>query len=434
MNPDFSGPEGNLNLFSSKEAFIAKQFAKRYIESGKIDVESLNSDEKIEEAILLKGVIKDDSTSIKDVIKALRDMGAVKPVEVVVPEKKKKEKIESEFIPVNIKNKYKVIEDPTLKEMYSSNIEAEQIKEEKQSIFDDAEEVDILYSQILELDKTRSLENDDYYNEFVQKGLVKKVQVLKDLRDLREAEKGIELDRTEDSRKFKKIGTVAEIGLEYVVTQLQLFGENIKVDPACKVDDILHKVDGILEILRKNKESNFMGLGIDVTFGGLDSQHYKDKIFSLLRSIKKNKKTHVKYFKRHDGKLMNELVVPKIVLHLDFSDVKNLAYLLKNSSDEKAKESFKKSNFKYEIMNQIINSSKRLSRFAKECGNDISESYDATIASLEELSGENDVISKTFATVYKDKISQSLDKLILEFKMIEEAKDRLKDKTYEEVA
>ena len=208
---------------------------------------------------------------------------------------------------------------------------------------------------------------------------------------------------------------MTEIGLEYGVTELGWYGDKVKVVRTSKFDDVRRGVDDVLEILRDNEGSSFMGLGIDVTYRGLHSEQYKNKVFNLLRSITEGYKTKVKYFKDHAGNMTKEFAVPKAILYFDFGEVKKMAYALKNISDEKVKNDFQNANMKYEVMNQIIVQCAIMARFARKYGNSITEAYDEVGASIQALSEENPEIKSMIAVQHEDKTSRHLSDLIAEF-------------------
>ncbi|HRH31121.1 MAG TPA: hypothetical protein PK950_00445, partial [Candidatus Paceibacterota bacterium] len=156
-------------------------------------------------------------------------------------------------------------------------------------------------------------------------------------------------------------------------------------------------------------------LGIDVTYRGLHSKLYENKIFNLLGSIKGGWKTEVKYFKDHAGNMTKEFAVPKAILYFDFGEVKKMAYMLKNIADENVKKQFKNSPLKFDVMNQIIVQCDIMARFARKHGNSIADAYDDVRSSIEALAGDNEEVKTMLAVRHEDKTSKHLNELIAQF-------------------
>ncbi len=410
--------ENPPKVFASKEerqaADYAKRFAKRYLESGKINKETLTSDEKIKEALEESGIVKEGAPFFGEVIKMLRSMQAVPEAVVVKKEKPIIPIKEPEFIPVEIpKKELHFVEDTTLLENFATFQRAEDLKEEKGSIMENEEEVNAMYLDALTFEKERNKESDDYYLEFAKLGLVKRgaIEVRKDLTALRVREK----EFSENIMKQKKIATMTEIGLDYVVSELRLYGENIRIGSTSKYDDIMRGVDSVMEFVAPGTQTEFLGMGIDVTYTGLRGRGYEDKIFKLLSSIRNNEKTKVKYYTNSNGEPVEEFPVPKIVLSFDVKDVRNLMYLLKNTGDTKAKQEFIQSAFKDKIMNQIIMQCEKLSHFAKQHDNTISVEYDRVLQALTAIAEKNLNIKGILDVRHTDEVSRRFSGLLKKF-------------------
>jgi hypothetical protein len=409
--------EGSPQVFTSKEALLAKQFTKRFLEKGKIDEEILTSDEKIKEILIEKNIVK-EGDSVEEVIRILRQTGAIPEVSVSKKSENSAIKKEPEFIPIQTPETrgLKIVQDEALEENLSSLYK----QFERDAIFENEEEFDSTYTKILSLEKNREEETEEYYYGFTSVGYTKQ-EIEKNIQEIKEREnlfavKDLGSEKVQEVKKSKKIATMAEIALEYGVSDLGWYGENVKIRPTSKFDDIKRGVDDLLEIKKKTLETSFMGLAIDVTYRGLHSEQYKQKFFTLLKSISSGYKTNVKYHTNDNGVMMKEFAVPKIILYFNFSDVKSLIHMLKNIDIPEIKEQLKNHPQKYAVMNQIITQSKKLIGFSKDFGNDISQGYSDILSAINELAEEDKDIQTMLSVQHNDEVSLHLDQLINEFK------------------
>ncbi len=409
-------PKIESKVISSREGLVANKFAKK-IELGKFDKSLLKSDEDIEQALIQSKVLIEGS-SIPEVIAILRTSGILENEELVI-EDKKPEKKEPEFIPIE-KKRLSVVHDEKLEENLKTFFE--HLEHEKENILNDETELTAIYEKTQITQKKESKENNAYYYEFAEKGLIKGgvEEVDADLASLalrkaEFAEKTQQSETSHDLEKMKKVATITERALVHGVSNLDWFGKDISVEPVSEFDDVKRGVDDMLEIRKEDDESSFMGLGIDVTFRGLYSEQYKKKFFTLLHSIRSGYKTKVKYFKNHKGELMKEFAVPKMILYFDVADVKNLVRMMKHVDDESMKEKFQNSPQKFSVMNQIIVQCQKLSAFAADSENSIFRKYTEVVDSIKELGWKNEDIKNMLAVQHDDNASRQIDSLIKEF-------------------
>ncbi len=387
----------------------------------KIDLNTLDTRESIEEALEKSHLPSTFKSSTKEVCDGLIKGGFV----VVVPEKKEEKKVEHIGVEVKLKG-VTIVEDEELKR----HLEESHFHEElDKDVFKD-KSIDEVYKKSLSVGDGGTNEDSgkiEHYLGFADEGLLEggREEAIHDFKD-EESKKVLmkEQNKTKGEQaninieKNKKIATILERALSYCISFLNWYGENMKVVNTSEFDDIQRGVDEVLEILDKKGEGEFMGLGIDVTYRGLYSEKYKEKLFNLLKSIKKGYKTEIKYFKNSNGKRMKEFSVPKIILYFDVKDVKNMAHLIKNIDDEKVLEEFRNSPMKNVVMNQIITQCEVLARFSKECGNNISEEYNKFLNSIKELSEGNEDIKKIIESRHGDSVSIHMNTLINEFRDI----------------
>lgn len=290
---------------------------------------------------------------------------------------------------------------------------------ENTNVFRNDEELDSIHEKVLNLQKERIQETPEYYYEFSKAGLIKggEVEVKRDLDLLEERKQDFKKkEALEDPSliKAKKIATITEKGLSYIVSELSMYGDKVSIENTPEFTDVKLGVDDVLQIKQENNENRFLGLGIDVTFRALSSDQFKDKFFKLLGSIKNGHKTKIKYFKNHEGEMMEEFNVPKMVLSFNVDNVKEIVNIIKNKDNPNIKEDLKRSPMKILIMQQVISSCNLLAKFAKEHNNDISEKYIEVINSLQSMSPADKGF--TDLNTMEDKVSRRKAELILEYK------------------
>jgi len=410
---------------TSKEFIAAKRFAEKYIATGKYAEDLAGTPENKE---VLKKYIESlgnrlgPGINAEEVIAELERAGAVTEVSA---EKVKKEK-SVEFIKTNYVQleKPKIVElDEAELKLLEANLLSEELK--KENIFKNTDELASVYNRALEIQQGR-IESFEYYNDFFEAGLIKggATEVATDLQSLADRKKDFELkeditpDQKEKLENAKMIATIAESALAYGVTEHEWYGEDVSVVTASEFDDVKRGVDNVLEI-KKDDESNFMALALDVTFRGLYSEQFKHKLFTLLRSIQNGHKTKIKYLKNHKHEPMKEFAVPKMVLYFNVNDVKDMVEILKEK-DASTREGYQKVN----VLSQIIHSCTLLAEFAEKSQNNIFRRYVAVKNSLKELAWENPDIQKIIDDAHMESdVSKHLKELIAEFEMIEASKN-----------
>ncbi len=403
----------------SAEAMFAQKF-KQDVEANKIDISSLHNDEAVKDALArFKRHPKFSNVSLDGIVAELKKIGVIKPL---VPEKKIKVKKEPEHIGIKLAEiKLTAVQ---IDEKMKENLFRLVKETEQAGVFKNDSEFEVIYAKALGLEKKKTSESGEYYYEFARAGLIKggEEETKEDIRLLEERKLDFKnkepVDATEKEAflKAKKIATITERALAYGVSELGWYGEKISIEPASEFDDVKRGVDEVLEIQKADEDSSFMALGIDVTYRGLYSENFKEKLFTLLESIQDGYKTKVKYFKDHQGKMMREFSVPKIILYFDINDVKKIVYMIKNMDDPKIKEEFRNNPKKFDIMNQIIHQCDMLAAFAEDAKNDIFRKYIEIRSSITELSWSNPEIAEMLSRDGNDAVSQHIAKLIQEFK------------------
>jgi hypothetical protein len=399
--------------------------------------------EDTEENVLkLKDIIKDLGPRLAPgvfevnlIIGNLRSSGFIKKIEAKKEENKKVVKQE-------------IFKTETEKEIDSIRITQSEITEEQQGvieanllydethkrgIFKDDIELNEIHDKSLILEKKRDPETSEHYYAFAKAGLIREEGSLnpeevveRDLQSLKKRQEEFmerePIDSMERKKleKAKKIATIVERSLSYSCTEGHWYGERIRIELTCLFDDIKRGVDEIFLIEKDNEKHDALGLGVDATYRGLKSDQFKIKFFRLLESIKDGHKTKIKYFKDHNGKMMKEFAIPKIVLHFDINDVKEFVSIVRKASDQNRKEEIENSYLKKKVMNQIINSCDILADFAEESRNSIFRDYHNIINSIKELSWENKEIRDIININKDDEVSKYLRLLVEKFRNGEE--------------
>lgn len=405
----------------TKEAVIARKFNDWIIKKG-VNVKDLDSEEKIKELILKSHTLM-PGVKPEDVIANLKEseiLSEVKEQKIIKPKKPEKVfKTESEILPGITE-----IEDKEIKRILAENKFFEELEKD---VLKSEEMDDILeksYSLLGIEESENQTETIEYYNEFAEAGLIKgglkeiqdNFKKLKDRIKLFEEEKN-KLTREEINRveNNKKIATIIENAVAYGVSDLEWYGDNVSLKKTSQFDDVKRRIDGVLEVRKEEYENSFMGLGIDVTYRGLLSESYKEKFRGLLESIKNGHKTKIKYFKNHEGEMMREFPIPKIVLFFNIDDVKELVYMIKNIDNPKVKEEFKNSPQKFTVMNQIMIQCELLADFAEKSRNTIFKKYIEVVSSIKELAWDNPELKRIIDARHEDEVSKHIKYLIDKF-------------------
>jgi hypothetical protein len=426
-SPSTEGPSEKWKYFSgtpsSKEFIAAKKFAEKYIETGEYPGELFDTPEHIAELhafIESLGKKLPPGINVSEVVSELKKAGALqKPL--VGKKEKPVEFIETKYITLEGTKSANLGEDQL--KLLEANLLMEEL--ERENVFKNPDELQAVYDRAIEMQLGR-IESEEYYYEFSDAGLIKggREEVAADLRSLAEVKKAFEAKDTktkeekERLEEAKKIATITESALAHGVTKHLWYGENVSIEQVSEFDDVKRGVDSVLEIRKEDDESNFMALGIDVTFRGLHSEQFKQKFFRLLSSIRDGHKTKIKYFKNHKQEPMKEFPVPKMVLYFSVGDVKDMVDILKDK-DLDQKEGQQKIN----VLNQIVRSCSILADFAEESQNNIFRRYVAVINSLKEQGWENPHIQEILDNADEEsEVTKHLEELVEEFKLLESTK------------
>lgn len=426
-----ASPQENY-ISNSKESIIIKKLLTK-LEAQGLTVASLTE----EEILAQLGPVRMPGVTADSVIAEMKKAGIIPPPKKVIPPP---EKIS---LKVNLGN-VKHVEDAATNEIAANRLkeedqrkerrqkkiaeENEQVNQLEKDIFKDNKDLDLVYVQALALNNENEREKPEYYGKFASIIKGGEAEIRKDLEDLalrqqqfKDKQKDMDAKMALTIEKNAKIASIVEQSLAYGVSELNWYGSRVKVSPASKFDDIKRGVDDVLEIQKSETENKYMGLGIDVTYNGLMSEKYRDKFERLLESIRTNKKTRIKYFTNSKGEMMPEFPVPKIVLHFNGQDVKDLAHFVKHIGNAEVKQKFAESPMKIEVLNQIMIQCEMLAAFADECGNSIGQEYREISNTIEELASKHPEIRESLDARHSNETTERLKHITEKFKEIEVA-------------
>jgi hypothetical protein len=415
MNMRFNlQPKTNIEsgVSTSKAENIVSKL-KKWIEDNNVDIETLNTEESVKEIVISKyaSAMRAMQVTADDVVSELKKLGFLSEI---IPEKVKKiiQPIEHQEISLVKLAGLKLVDDEEILKQFEDNKKF--IKELQKNIFDENHDIDTIYVKALTLESEKNLETSDDYFQFAEAGLIRggRKEVEQDLEKLAQIQKEFKEESLEDT---KKIATIVERALSYCVKNLNWYGSQIRIESTSRFDDVKRGIDGVLEIKSEDDRTSHMGLGVDVTYSGLQSHAYKTKVFKLLQSIQDGYGNSIKYFKDSSGHLKREFSVPKVILHFSIDDVTELVYLVKHSEDTEVCEQFKKSPKKIAVLNQILVQCELFELFAEKSRNPIAQNYSEVRSHILELASENPALMRVIDTSYDDATTKQIRALIADF-------------------
>lgn len=416
------------NVATSGSFTAANKFLNKYILTEEISKDDLvHTPENIKK---LKDFIEPmvkrlhPKASTDEVVEELIHSGIItEPVKVKKEKQEVVEVVENNFVKLSGLNKVELEEEQM--KILEANLLDEALK--KENVFKNPQELDLLLERTKFIDRENNLKDFEYYNQFAAAGLIEggqgevieDFQKVQDLKQLFINQKNENESQQKKLEQAKKIATLTERGFAYGVSELNWYGKNVKINISSEFDDYKRGVDGFMEIIKPKQESDFIGLGIDVTFRGLESEEFEYKFFKLLISIRDGYKTKIKYGKDYAGNLLKEFAAPEVIVFFDIQDVKDIVFMLQNIDNEEIQEKLKDSPQKVRAMKQIFYQCKILADFAQDCENSIFRKYTETMNALKELSWSNEEIKEMIQVDENDPVIKKINELITEFSKLE---------------
>lgn len=405
------------NTSTSREILVLKKFI-NYIELKNITLDFTDTPENID---LIKTFLEENRVT-KQFIKGVSFDGIIEELRIsgllIQPEK---EIIIKEVIPPErIETGYIQLGGLKESELYIDDTELEKNIETSKTTSFSRKGVEKLGEQF----KDRETTKWEYYNEFVLAGLISEEDAKNDFIKIQDAKlkfnKGENLTEKDKERLdfAKQIAIVTEKGIEFLINKIQIFGKDIAIKTSSEFTDILRGVDSIIEITKDDGDMDFVGVAADVTFRRMKEISFKEKFYSVLKTIKRDWKTRVKYEKNSKGELMKEFVVPKVLLHFNMDDVRLCVDVLDKStrnSDEELKNKFEEVKQKNRYLQQIILQCELLSEYAKENKNSIFRQYDTVLNSITELSWRNPEVKEALQDEVPEDMKSVLVEIIKDF-------------------
>ncbi len=411
------------SIFNSKAGLIAKKF-EDFLKVKKIQTDQFNSWEEISELFLkapmMQKLMTQMGVNLDEVMIEIKNanIASIIPPAPVVKEPKKIEEIKTEYKKLEGLREGEAITDPRILKQIE---EALLIKEVNNLFLDSGEGFNNVYEKTKKLSGDAFMDTDEYYYKFAEMGVVEsKDEVTADLADLRKTKELIKKDNSnlnpEDYSRVEKSYKISEIvERALALASSDWYGGDIDIDVAPEWVDLKKGIDDILRLKKTGSENDFLGLGIDATYNGLFSEKYKEKFFNLLTSISHGYKNNIKYFKNHEGELMPEFSVPKVVLFFNIEDVKKLIFFVKHFEDQKEREDFKENFLKYSILNQIITQSEILQEFADRNKNNISDEYGQFLSSVKRWLMKNKKIGQMVEQSSDERVALHMKFLVNSF-------------------
>jgi hypothetical protein len=248
--------------------------------------------------------------------------------------------------------------------------------------------VDDLYQQALHVLGNEEV-NEDYVQHFIEDFITiyNIDEIEENIKEVIEKQELIKRRDTPELAHLKKLATILEAILIEGVTKYDWLGEKIKILAPSKFDELCRGIDAVIELSRGDEANEFLALGIDVSFRSVKGEEFELKVENLLKSIDRMRLTQIKYFKDNQGKPIENLFVPKVIISVDGKAIEDLIRIWENKGDEE--ESFKNHTIAIDMMGQIAEQCKIFSEYARSRGIDIiANTYDEVFELLLKISQE----------------------------------------------
>lgn len=144
-----------------------------------------------------------------------------------------------------------------------------------------------------------------------------------------------EKELTEKEVYLEKISAVYEAVIADQISQNAWFGEDCDAVPASRFDDIKNGVD-VITVFKKDNETQYMGMGVDVTFSS-DEKVLEKKLESIKDRIRSHSLPFVKYFTDPATGAHKNLFIPKVIVGSRLSSAEKLIRLWGGTDKDKNK-------------------------------------------------------------------------------------------------
>lgn len=183
--------------------------------------------------------------------------------------------------------------------------------------------------------KKRKIVDDLRPNELDFEDIYSTQEIEKDLKEIEKLEKIWEEEMTFQESYNKEIASLLEGVIVDQVESNNWLGENTTMVPASRHDDVKHGVDNVA-IFKQNEESQYLGLGVDVTFASDDKVLLK-KMDSIKGIIRAGLLPELKYFRDPETNEHKKITVPKIIVGARLSSAEKLVMLWGSDKEGKNK-------------------------------------------------------------------------------------------------
>lgn len=224
----------------------------------------------------------------------------------------------------------------------------------------------------------------------------------------------------DDYEKFiSNFSKIYEAGVIDTLDKNKTLGEGNEVIPTSEYDNIFNGIDGVFIMNKKDDESEYLGLNMDVTFSSVD-KNLEKKIESIKQCIRIGILPTLKYFQDPRTKEHKKISLPKIIIGSQQSSADGFVRLwgeTNKDNSEVLKNHPIQSQIIMEALTQLIyfyNFAKSLSENTKE--NDMKEKYEDICYKYGQMynyfhdvyESKKDLIKSHYDGIVKDTVYQKL--------------------------
>lgn len=203
-------------------------------------------------------------------------------------------------------------------------------------------------------------------------------EIEKDERLISEYKRRWNEERDEKEKFIRDFSEIYEVAVIDLLATNKTFGEENRVVFTNEFDNIFNAIDGAVIIEQEGKESEYLGLNMDVTYSS-KNETLEDKMESIKQCIRKGVLPTLKYFQDPKTKEHKKIFLPKIIIGSQQSAADGLIRLwgeTNSNNREKLKNHPIQSKIIMEALSQLsyfYNFAKNLSEKTRE--DDMREKY-----------------------------------------------------------
>ncbi len=188
-----------------------------------------------------------------------------------------------------------------------------------------------------------------------------------------------EREATPEEKEVSKIATVFET-LVYTHGELSnWFGKDAVTIKTSRYDDIVNKIDSLVEFRKEPGSASYLGLAIDVTM----SKEMDEKLESIRKQIDSGKLSEVKYFhSKHIGMTGTLHDVPRVIAAANQGTIRQLTELWMENDNKALANHW----IQFQMLESMLLQAKTFKRYAESRNKpDVAQTYDSAITTLEAI-------------------------------------------------